>query len=114
MQSTRLVPALLALLLATGIASAQPAPPPPPLPADNAAAAPFAGDPALEPQITIIRRDGELVEEARIGGELRYVRVTPRHGVPYFLVPDGSGAQFIRRERLDTALKVPMWTLLSW
>ena len=108
---------VIASLLSCGIATAQPAPPPPPLPAESASAAapPFAGDPALEPQVTIIRRDTETIEEVRIGGELRFVRVTPLHGRPYFLVPDGSGGQFIRRNTLDTtAVKVPMWMLLSW
>ena len=56
-------------------APAKPAPPsttPPPLPEVGA-------DPDLEPQVTIIRRDEQVFEEVRIKGELRYVRVTPRH-----------------------------------
>ena len=115
MKLARLAPIALAATLFAGVAAAQPAPPPPPLPAEGASPAPpFAGDPALEPQVTIIRRDNETVEEVRIGGELRFVRVTPRHGRPYFLVPDQNGGQFIRRDSLDTALKVPMWMLLSW
>ena len=114
MKLALLAPIALAATLFAGFAAAQPAPPPPPLPAEGASPPPFAGDPALEPQVTIIRRDNETVEEVRIGGELRYVRITPRHGRPYFLVPDANGGQFIRREGLDTALKVPMWMLLSW
>ena len=50
----------------------------------------------------------------RVKGELRYVRVTPRHGRPYFLIPDVNGATFIRRESLDSSLKVPMWVLFSF
>ena len=108
---------LAVMVLLCGVAVAQPVPPPPPLPAESApnVGQPFAGDPALEPQVTIIRRENETVEEVRIGGELRFVRVTPLHGKPYFLVPDGNGGQFIRRNTLDTtAVKVPMWMLLSW
>ena len=37
-------------------------------------------DPDLEPQVTIIRRETETVEEVRVNGELRYVKVTPRIG----------------------------------
>ena len=117
MMLARLVAVPVAAVLFSAVAAAQPAPPPPPLPAEGASAAPqpFAGDPALEPQVTIIRRENETVEEVRIGGELRFVRVTPLHGKPYFLVPDGNGGQFIRRNTLDTtAVKVPMWMLLSW
>ena len=56
----------------------------------------------------------QVVEEVRVNGELRYVRVTPRHGRPYYLVPDVNGATFIRRDSLDSSLKVPMWVLFSF
>ena len=107
---------LLAAACAAPIATAQPAPPPPPLPAESAAPAspPLATDPELEPQVTIIRRENETVEEVRIGGELRFVKVTPRHGVPYYLVPDANGQQFVRRNSLDITVRVPLWVLLSW
>jgi hypothetical protein len=118
MKLARLASLALAATLFAGVAAAQPAPPPPPLPAESSTPAPapppFAGDPALEPQVTIIKRDNDTVEEVRIGGELRFVRVTPRNGRPYFLVPDPNGGQFIRRNSLDTSVKVPMWMILSW
>jgi len=88
-----------------------PAPPattPPPLPD-------VGGDPELEPQITIRRTETETIEEARINGELRYLKVTPRGGGrPYYLVPSGNGQTFIRRDSLDFGLRVPMWLLFSW
>ncbi len=94
---------------------AQPAPPPPPLAPEGAAGTtPFSGDADLEPEVTITRRDTETVEEVRIGGELRFVRVTPRHGRAYYLVPNINGGPMIRRESLDTSVRVPMWVLFSW
>ncbi len=103
---------LVAMVAGSGLAQtpARPAalPQPPPPPAD------VIGDPELEPQVTIIRREDQVIEEVRIKGELRYVRVTPRHGRPYFLIPDVNGATFIRRESLDSSLKVPMWVLFSF
>ncbi len=108
--------ALAATILA-GFAAAQSLPPPPPLPPGGAAPPPLpplAGDPELEPQVTIIRRDAETHEEVRIGGELKFVRVTPQHGRPYYLVPDAAGLQFTRRDSLDISLKVPLWVLFSW
>jgi hypothetical protein len=89
-------------------ARTEPLPQPPPPPPD------LAADTDLEPQVTIIRREDQVVEEVRIKGELRYVRVTPRYGRPYFLIPDGNGATFIRRDSLDSTLKVPMWVLFSF
>src|SRR3982750_2290016 len=96
------------------------APSPPPLPPPVASTTPpppppdLASDTDLEPQVTIIRRETDVIEEVRIQGELRYVRGTPRNGRPYFLVPDASGHAFIRRDNLDISLKVPMWVLFSF
>lgn len=114
-----------ALLCAMGLAAAvfgQSSPLPPPLPAPSEPSAavppplpPVGGDPELEPQITIVRTETETVEEARVNGELRYVKVTPRGGGrPYYLIPSGNGQTFIRRDSLDLGLKVPMWLLFSW
>jgi hypothetical protein len=112
----------VAAVIAAATAYAQtPPPPPPPLPdATPAAVAPpplppdIASDPDLEPQVTIIRREDNVIEEVRVKGELRFIKVTPNHGRPYFLIPDGSGQAFIRRDSLDNALKVPMWVLFSF
>jgi len=125
----RSVPRFIILLLCaagmalTAMAQPAPAPPPPPLPATPPplpAAAPPAqtdvgGDPELEPQVTIIRNENETLEEVRVNGELRYVKVTPRNGGrPYFLIPSGNGTTFIRRDSLDFGLRPPMWLLFSW
>jgi hypothetical protein len=80
---------------------------PPPMPD-------VASDPELEPQVTIIRRETDTVEEVRVGGELRYVKVTPRVGPAYYLVPNGNGQSFLRYDSLDFGLKTPMWLLFSW
>jgi uncharacterized protein DUF2782 len=89
-------------------APAKPEALPPPPPPD------VLSDQELEPQVTIIRREDQVVEEVRVKGELQYVRVTPRHGRPYFLIPDTNGATYIRRDSLDSSLKVPMWVLFSF
>jgi len=68
----------------------------------------------LEPQVTIAKKEGETVEQARVNGRLVWVKVTPRHGKPYFLIPDGDGNVAIRRDSLDTGLKVPLWLLLEF
>jgi len=123
--------ALLVTVVLAANALAQTPPPlttPPPLPPETQApppprtetytpAPPPATDvtpDADEPQVTIIRRETQTIEEVRIGGQLRYIRVTPRFGPPYYLVPTGNGQQFIRRDSLDPALSTPMWLLFSW
>ena len=125
MTPARLALSVAAVLFASAQAIAQmpPAPPPPPIPpassAPPAAVTPppppdYSSDPDLEPQVTILRREDQVVEEVRTQGQLRYIRVTPRHGRPYFLIPDTNGTTFIRRDSLDSSLKVPMWVLFSF
>ena len=104
---------------------------PPPLPAASAipaetrSAAPqsattppvreeYRGGTEDEPQVTTIRKETETLDEVRVGGELRYVRVTPRRGRPYYLVPSGNGRTFNRMDSLGSGLSVPMWMLFSW
>ncbi len=115
--------AAVIVLIAAGAAFAQSAPSPAPAPPTPPKLEPLpeippppgiAGDAELEPQVTIKSRDGETVEEARVNGRLVWVKVTPRHGRPYFLVPDGSGNIYIRRDSLDTGLRVPLWLLLEF
>ncbi len=81
------------------------APPPPPE---------IAADPELEPQVTIVRRPTETIEEYRVNGRLTMIKVIPRTGRPYYLVADGTDGTFIRRDSLDTGIKVPMWLLFSF
>jgi hypothetical protein len=104
--------------VAAGVAYAQSAPPPMPPQLEPLPEIPpppgVAGDVELEPQVTIKRKDTETVEEARVGGRIVWVKVTPRHGRPYFLVPDNTGNVYIRRDSLDTGLRVPLWLLLEF
>jgi hypothetical protein len=115
----RLTCALFAAALlgapAVGQAQLAPAPPPPKLePLPEIPPPPeLATDPDLEPQVTITRKDGETVEEARVGGRVVWIKVTPRLGRPYFLVPDSSGQLHIR-SGLDTGIMVPLWVLFTF
>ena len=49
-----------------------------------------------------------------MNGRVVWIRVTPRHGKSYFLVPDSGGTMFLRRDSLDSGLKVPLWLLLEF
>src|SRR5260221_13742844 len=96
-------------LAATAYAQPATSPPPPPAKAPAVPLPPpipdVAADAELEPQVTIIRRETETIEEVRVNGELRYVKVTPRLGLPYYLVPSGNGQTFLRYDSLDFGLK---------
>jgi len=109
---------VLAVAVASG-AFAQQAPAPPAL--EPSPRAPTAtpevanpNDPELEPQVTIVRHERETIEEYRVSGRLIMVKVTPKNGRPYYLVAEGPNGTFIRRDSLDTGLRVPMWLLFSF
>lgn len=69
--------------------------------------------PSAEPDVTI-RQDGDkFIQEYRVNGFLYAVKITPKHGKPYFLVrADGTSAQFIRSDQPD--MLIPQWEIFSW
>ena len=69
----------------------------------------------MEPEVTIVHRDGETVEEYRIQGRLYMIKVTPDAGREYFLIDsDGNGSLDARRSQLDPQLMIPSWILFKW
>ncbi|MCB1910043.1 MAG: DUF2782 domain-containing protein [Rhodocyclaceae bacterium] len=79
-------------------------PPPPPI---------VEGD-EVEPEVTIIKRGEDTVEEFRVDGRLYMVKVTPPHGVPYYLVDRKGDGLLERIETLEPGTSVPMWVLKRW
>jgi len=86
----------------------EPVPEPPPPPPG------LALDPALEPQVTITTRGEDKVEEFRVSGKLYAVRVTPPHGVSYWLLDTTGDGAMMRRDTLDAGLRVPQWVIHSF
>lgn len=108
---------LLAALACAPLAAAGAAAPGPPAPPEAPAVVPLppeVEDADLGPQVTITKNERETIEEARVNGALVWIKVTPRHGRPYYLIPGGPGNTFVRRDSLDSGLRVPMWVLFSW
>jgi hypothetical protein len=109
---------LLALLLCCACAvsaqapsrppNLQPVPEPPPPPPG------MELDPSLEPQVTIIKRGIDTVEEYRIGGRLYMLKVIPPTGRPYYLVDNLGNGVFTRQDSFDTGFRVPMWVIQSF
>lgn len=67
------------------------------------------------PDVTIIQGRDKTISEFRIHGRLYMIKVTPRRGVPYYLVDtDGDGNLESRRGELGEDLLIPSWTLLEW
>ncbi len=83
----------------------EPLPPPPPIPLG---ATDSTGE---EPEVTITKETEQTVEEYRAGGKLYMIKITPKHGKPYYLVDDRGDGKFSRQESLDSGLRVPRWVI---
>ncbi|MHB8472188.1 MAG: DUF2782 domain-containing protein [Gammaproteobacteria bacterium] len=109
---------LLALLSGSALAVDPPAPPAmQPVPDAAPEAAPDAPQPGetVEPQVTIVQHENETIEEYRIHNQLYMIKVTPKHGKPYYLVDTrGDGKLDTRRDKLDSNMLIPSWVLLKW
>jgi hypothetical protein len=106
-----LIPLLLAIGMSATALAAEPrsadlkaAPPPP-------AFNPDEQSPDAEPEVTIKKEENQTVEEYRSGGRLYMIKITPKHGKPYYLVDDRGDGKFARQESLDSGLRVPTWTI---
>jgi hypothetical protein len=88
-------------------ANLQPLPEPPPPP-------PGVDLSVDEPQVTITKRGDDKVEEYRVNGKLYMTKVTPSHGVPYYLVDEKGDGSWARQQPTDSGIRVPMWVIKSF
>lgn len=98
----------LAALAADPLLQLEPLPEPPPPPPG------YEPDPASEPQVTIIKRGQETIEEYRVNGEMYMMKVTPSHGVPYYLIKEDRDAGWARMDGPEAPLSVPKWVLFNF
>jgi len=61
------------------------------------------------------KSDDGVISEFRINGQLYMIRVTPKKGLPYYLVDsDGDGNLETRWNELAPELLIPAWVLKRW
>ena len=71
-------------------------------------------DEDFQPEVQIIQRGDDIIEEFRVQGQLYMVRITPAKGRPYYLIDsDGNGILDTRREALESP-SVVKWRIFSW
>ena len=110
---------LTALLLSLPLTCMSEQPPPPlePLPADEAPPVPSGTNEAgeLEPEVTIIKRGTDVIQEYRMNGQLYMIKIVPQIGLPYYLVDrDGDGQLESRYNKLEPDILVPSWMIYRW
>lgn len=68
----------------------------------------------VEPTVTVIHTEERIVEEYRVNGQLRYAKITPKAGQPYYMVDtDGDGILDKRDDNLDNP-PINQWILFRW
>jgi len=107
----RSVIAALLLCIALPVAAQTPPPNLQPLPEPPPPPPGFEPDSALEPQVTIIKRGTDTVEEYRISGKLYMIKITPPGGAPYYLIDERGDGKFSRQESFDSGIRPPMWVI---
>ena len=77
--------------------------------------APVQSGQPMEPDITIIRRGEETIEEYRINNQLYRVKITPVIGPAYELVDsNGDGNLEVRQSDNMKGMNINKWVLFSW
>ena len=128
MNSVSLSTLVLLTLAVTPVYAAEDIPPPPSL--DNSATPAPATiteqvPPSLpqetqdsrdipEPEVRIIKRKDAVIEEYRVNGKLRYVKITPAKGKPYYMYD--SNGDGVLESREDDLANPPInrWKLFEW
>lgn len=64
--------------------------------------------------VRVIQRDGTMIEEYRVKGRLVMSKVTPKHGVPYYLHYRNANTPPTQTDQADKEFRVPMWRIGSF
>jgi hypothetical protein len=65
-----------------------------------------------EGDVQIVAGEGRTVYEYRVNGRLLAIKIVPKIGAPYYMVPADGGAHF---ESLDHKKKLyPQWVLIEF
>ncbi len=77
--------------------------------------APIQSGQTMEPDVTIIRRGEETIEEYRINNQITMVKITPVIGPSYVLVDtNGDGNLEVRQSDNQRGMNINKWVLFSW
>ncbi|NOV32285.1 DUF2782 domain-containing protein [Methylomonas sp. ZR1] len=86
-----------------------PVPEPPDLPA------PVQSGEEMEPDITIIRKGKDTIQEFRRNGKLYMVKIQPQVGPAYYMLDTNGDEQMdVKKNDLDENTNINKWTLFEW
>lgn len=69
----------------------------------------------MEPDITIIRKGKQTIQEYRRAGKLYMIKVIPDIGPPYYFIDkNNDGVMDVRRDDANRESNINMWKILEW
>ena len=104
-----IIASLLAALPAVAADKPDPVvvPPPPPISGPESA----AEEATMEPEITIVQKGDDIIQEYRLNGRLYMMKVKPKVGPEYYLIDEDGGGNLHRTDAMGPRLVVPQWVL---
>jgi hypothetical protein len=85
-------------------------PEPPPAPEGYGADQPADA----QPDIVIKKKGEDKVEEYSVHGQVYMVKVTPPHGIPYYLVRKSVDGGWSRMEGPGDHIAIPQWVIFTF
>lgn len=68
----------------------------------------------LEPEVTLIEREDQMVYEYRVNGQIYMIKIQPKNGPAYYLLDmDGDGDMDVQGDD-PTKIVIPQWVFFRW
>jgi len=69
----------------------------------------------MQPDITIIRKGEDTIQEYRRNGQLYMIKIVPKVGPPYYMMDtNGDGKMDVKKNDIDKNTNINMWNLFEW
>jgi hypothetical protein len=69
----------------------------------------------VRPSINVQEHDNHIAEEYSVGDQVYMVKITPKHGAPYYIAdPKGTGQYAWQRDAAGMDVRPPEWAVLKW
>ena len=106
---------LIFALVATHLCMADVKDEPAAIPAPPELPPPIQSGEEMQPDITIIKKGDDTIQEFRRNGQLYMVKVNPAVGPSYYMLDkNGDGVMDVKKNDLDKNLNINQWLLFEW
>ena len=100
----------LVAFFSMGVQAADDNSPPPPPESQADSSVPSADN----KDVTIIQKKDATIEEVRVNGKLRYAKITPKQGKPYYMYDSNGDGVLDATENDPKKANVNQWILMEW